>query len=58
MVIVVSSALDFRCRMIFADLPSPAEAGFAKAGNRRPPRITSAAGCFAIMLYSCCMPNS
>jgi hypothetical protein len=23
--------------MIFSDLPSPAEAGFAKAGNRFPP---------------------
>jgi len=28
--------------MIFSDLPSPAEAGFAKAGNRIP--------CFGIML--------
>jgi hypothetical protein len=30
--------------MIFSDLPSPAEAGFAKAGNRLP--------LFRIMLYS------
>jgi hypothetical protein len=46
--------------MIFSDLPSPAEAssqndkpceGFAQAGNRYPPRIKSAAGFFAIMLY-------
>jgi hypothetical protein len=29
--------------MIFSDLPSPAEAGFAKAGNRFP--------LFGIMLY-------
>jgi hypothetical protein len=27
--------------MIFSDLPSPAEAGYAKAGNRQPPRIKS-----------------
>ena len=27
-----------------SDLPSPAAAGFAKAGNRRPPRIKSGAG--------------
>jgi hypothetical protein len=27
--------------MIFSDLPSPAEAGFAKAGNRSPSPITS-----------------
>jgi len=26
----------FRWRVIFSDLPSPAEAGFAKAGNRFP----------------------
>jgi len=26
----------FVSRMIFSDLPSPAEAGFAKAGNRFP----------------------
>jgi len=36
--------------MIFSDLPSPAEAGFAKAGNRYPPRITFGAGFFGIML--------
>ena len=30
--------------MIFSDLPSPAEAGYAKAGNRTPPRIKSGAG--------------
>jgi len=47
--------------MIFSDLPSPAEAackhsrdrelaGFAKAGNRFPPRIKSGAGFFGIML--------
>jgi hypothetical protein len=36
--------------MIFSDLASPAEAGFAKAGNRRPPRIKSGAGIFGIML--------
>jgi len=47
--------------MIFSDLASPAEAackrgsdralaGFAKAGNRYPPRIMSGAGCFGIML--------
>jgi len=28
----------FRWSMIFSDLASPAEAGFAKAGNRRPLR--------------------
>jgi len=46
-------------RMVFSDLPSPAEAsdettsrylGFAQAGNRYPPRITSGAGFFGIML--------
>jgi 4-amino-4-deoxy-L-arabinose transferase-like glycosyltransferase len=37
--------------MIFSDLPSPAEAGFAKAGNRFPPRIKSGAGFFGIMLF-------
>jgi len=45
-------------RMIFSDLPSPAEAasettsratGFAQAGNRYPPRIKSGAGFFGIM---------
>jgi len=36
--------------MIFSDLASPAEAGFAKAGNRYPPRIKSGAGIFGIML--------
>jgi hypothetical protein len=36
--------------MIFSDLPSPAEAGFAKAGNRFPPPIKSGAGFFGIML--------
>jgi len=35
--------------MIFSDLPSPAEAGFAKAGNRFPFRIKSGAGFFGIM---------
>jgi hypothetical protein len=30
--------------MIFSDLASPAEAGFAKAGNRLPRRIESWAG--------------
>jgi hypothetical protein len=42
----------FRWSMIVADLPSPAEAGFAKAGNRFPPPITSGAGLFGIMLWS------
>jgi hypothetical protein len=36
--------------MILSDLASPAEAGFAKAGNRHPPRIKSGAGFFGIML--------
>jgi len=36
--------------MIFSDLLSPAEARFAKAANRRPPRIKSGAGFFRIML--------
>ena len=36
--------------MIFSDLPSPAEAGFAKAGNRFP--------LFGIMLYMPTMMNS
>jgi len=36
--------------MIFSDLPSPAEAGFAKAGNRAPPRNKSGAGFSRIML--------
>jgi len=48
--------------MILSDLPSPAEVGFAKAGNRFPPRIIgersdavlqtamSGAGFFGIML--------
>jgi hypothetical protein len=36
--------------MIFSDLSSPAEAGFAQAGNRYPPRIASGAGFFGIML--------
>jgi hypothetical protein len=31
--------LTFCWRMIFSDLPSPAEAGFAKAGNRFPSPI-------------------
>jgi hypothetical protein len=35
--------------MIFSDLPSPAEARFAKAG-KFPPRIKSGAGFFGIML--------
>ena len=30
------ASLTFCLRMIFSDLPSPAEAGFAKAGNRFP----------------------
>jgi hypothetical protein len=37
--------------MIFSDLTSPAEAGFAKAGNQFPPRIKSGAGFFGIMRY-------
>jgi hypothetical protein len=46
-------------RVIFADLPSPAEAsagtkndsqGFAQAENRHPPRIKSGASFFGIML--------
>ncbi len=37
--------------MILSDLPSPAEAGFTKAGNRFPPRIKSGAGFFQIMPY-------
>jgi hypothetical protein len=36
--------------MIFSDLASPAEAAFAKAGNRCPPRIKRGAGFFGIML--------
>jgi hypothetical protein len=40
----------FYWSMIFSDLPSPAEAGFAKAGNRFPTRIKSGAGFFGIML--------
>jgi hypothetical protein len=28
--------MDFCWGMVFSDLPSPAEAGFAKAGNRIP----------------------
>jgi hypothetical protein len=36
-------------RMILSDLASPAEAGFAKAGNRFPTRIKSRAGIFGIM---------
>jgi hypothetical protein len=36
--------------MIFSDLPSPAEAGFAKAGNRFPPRIKSEGKLFGIVL--------
>jgi len=40
----------FILSMIFSDLPSPAEAGFAKGGNRIPPRIKSGAGFFGIML--------
>jgi hypothetical protein len=39
--------------MIFSDLASPAEAGFAKAGNRYPRRIKSGAGFFGIMLCRC-----
>jgi len=35
--------------MIFADLPSPAEAGFAKARTRFQPRIKSGAGIFGMM---------
>jgi hypothetical protein len=47
--------------MIFSDLASPAEAsshsdkpteGFAKAGNRFPPRIKCGAGFFGIMRYA------
>jgi hypothetical protein len=34
--------------MIFSDLASPAEAGFAKSGNRFPPG-SSPAGFFGIM---------
>jgi hypothetical protein len=29
-----STLPNFALRMVFSDLPSPAEAGFAKAGNR------------------------
>jgi hypothetical protein len=45
-------------RMIFSDLPSPAEAStkvqmvakvFGQAGNRNPPRIMSGASFFGIM---------
>jgi hypothetical protein len=36
--------------MIFSDLPSAAEAGFAKAGNRFPYRIKSGSGFFRIVL--------
>src|SRR5205814_1459893 len=48
----------FSLRMIFSDLPTPAEAsvhtmalcqGFAQAGNRCPPRINCGAGFFGIM---------
>jgi hypothetical protein len=46
-----NQALAFCLSMIFSDLPSPAEAGFAKAGNRFPPRIKSGAGFFGIMLW-------
>jgi hypothetical protein len=42
----------FALRMIFSDLPSPAEAGFAKAGNRFPSRIKSGTGFFGIMRYT------
>jgi hypothetical protein len=35
--------------MIFSDLAAPAEAGFAKAGNRFPPPVESGAGFFGIM---------
>jgi hypothetical protein len=37
--------------MIVSDLASPAEAGFAKAGSRRQPRIKSEAMLFGIMRY-------
>ena len=41
--------LTFCLRMIFSDLASPAEAGFAKAGNRFPSPIKSGTGFFGIM---------
>ena len=41
---VYTTALAFYLSMIFSDLPSPAEAGFAKAGNRFSPRIKSGLG--------------
>ncbi|MBZ0148068.1 MAG: hypothetical protein K8F62_11085, partial [Pseudorhodoplanes sp.] len=41
--------------MMLSDLPSPAEAGFAKAGNHFTPRIKSGAGFFGIMLFSLSM---
>lgn len=39
-----------RWSMMSSDLPSPAEAGFAKAENRFTPRIKSGAGFLGIML--------
>jgi len=36
--------------MIYSDLASPTEAGFAKAGNRLSSRIKSGTGFFGIML--------
>jgi hypothetical protein len=36
--------------VILSDLASPAEAGFAKAGNRFPHRIASGQAFFRIML--------
>ena len=38
-------------RMILSDLPSPAEAGFAKAGNWFPSRIKSGTCFVGIMRY-------
>jgi len=34
--VIIEICHRFSRRMIFSDLPSPAEAGFAKAGNRFP----------------------
>ena len=44
--------------MILSDLASPAEAGFAKAGNRPHPRIKSKGRLFGIMLSIQRMPWS
>ena len=43
-------ALLLRWSMTLSDLASPAEAGFAKAGNRYPPRISVRGMLFGIML--------